>query len=87
MQTENGFFLKKEGKLITLLHHSDDQTMQLTRDENSYVYSDNKITISFNTTDFQMVDVLKFDAGLSGVTLKKAAEMKVLIDSVPGLFE
>lgn len=86
MQTENGFFLKKEGKLITLLHHSGDQTMQLTRDENSYVYSDNKITISFNTTDFQMVDVLKFDAGLSGVTLKKAAEMKVLIDSVPGLF-
>ncbi len=86
MQTENGFFLKKEGKLITLLHHSGDQTMQLTRDENSYVYSDNKITISFNTTDFQMVDVLKFDAGLPGVTLKKAAEMKVLIDSVPGLF-
>lgn len=86
MQTENGFFLKKEGKLVTLLHHSGDQTMQLTRDENSYVYSDNKITISFNTTDFQMVDVLKFDAGLPGVTLKKAAEMKVLIDSVPGLF-
>lgn len=86
MQTENGFFLKKEGKLITLLHHSGDQTMQLTRDENSYVYSDNKITISFNTTDFQMIDVLKFDAGLPGVTLKKAAEMKVLIDSVPGLF-
>ena len=86
MQTENGFFLKKEGKLITLLHHSGDQTMQLTRENDSYIYLDEEITVSFDATDFQMVDVLKFDAGLPGVTLKKAAEMKVLIDSVPGLF-
>ena len=86
MQTENGFFLKKEGKLITLLHHSGDQTMQLTRDDDSYIYSDEEITVIFDATDFQMVDVLKFDAGLPVVTLKKAAEMKVLIDSVPGLF-
>jgi len=87
MQTEKGFFLKKERKLITLLHHSGDQTMQLTRKEDLYLYSDEEIAVSFDAADFQIIGAIKLKTDLPGVTLKKASEMKVLIDSVPGLFE
>ncbi|MDO9256132.1 MAG: putative selenate reductase subunit YgfK [Bacteroidales bacterium] len=81
-QTENGFLLQKNGDTSILLHRNGDKIMKLTKDENAYNYSDEEISVSFDLVDFHIIHIIKLKAGNSGITLNKAAEMKVLIDSV-----
>jgi len=82
-QTENGFLLQKFGSTTTLLHRNGDKVMKLTKDENAYNYSDEEISVRFDLADFQIIDYINRNAVNSGILLKKAADMKVLIDSVP----
>ncbi len=82
-QTENGFLLQKFGSTTTLLHRNGDKVMKLTKDENAYNYSDEEISVRFDLADFQIIDYINRNAVNSGISLKKAADMKVLIDSVP----
>jgi putative selenate reductase len=81
-QTENGFFLQKNGAIATLLHRDADKVMKLTKGKDAYKFSDEEISVSFDLVDFHIIHILKLKAGNSGITLNKAAEMKVLIDSV-----
>jgi len=81
-QTENGFFLQKNGAIATLLHRDADKVMKLTKGEDAYKFSDEEISVSFDLVDFHIIHILKLKAGNSEITLNKAAEMKVLIDSV-----
>ncbi len=81
-QTENGFFLKKDGATTTLLHRNGDKIMQLTKEPGLYRFSDEEIDASFGITDFHIIHATKLKDSGTGLILKKAAEMKVLIDSV-----
>ncbi len=82
-QTENGFFLKKDGATTTLLHRNGNKVTKLTKDENAYKFSDEEITVSFDLVDFHIINVQKQKDCNTGIVLKNATEMKVLIDSVP----
>ncbi len=84
-QTENGFFLKKDGATSTLLHRNGDKIMQLSKAPDLYSFSDDEINVNFGLTDFQIITAEKIQNVQSLVILKKAAEMKVLIDSVNGI--
>jgi putative selenate reductase len=84
-QTENGFFLQNDRATSTLLHRSGNKVMKLTKDETAYKFSDEEISVSFDLVDFHIIDFLKLETVNSEITLKKAAEMKVLIDSVTGI--
>ncbi len=81
-QTGNGFYLQKEGLTTTLFHRKGDKVMQLTKGENLYRYSDVEVEVNFDLNDFQVVTVNKLNYSGSDIVLDKAAEMKVLIDSV-----
>jgi putative selenate reductase len=81
-QTENGFFLQKDGVTATLLHRNEDKISKLTKDENAYNFSDEEISVSFNLVDFHVINAVKLKALDPEIKLNKAAEMKVLIDSV-----
>ncbi len=80
--TENGFFLQKNGDTSTLLHRNGDKIIKLTKDENAYNFSDEEISVSFDLVDFHILNVAKLKSEKMGITLNKATEMKVLIDSV-----
>ena len=86
-QTENGFLLQKDSLTTTLLHREGDKVMTLTKDENEYNYSDTEISVTFDLVDFHIINTIKLKADNSEITLNKAAEMKVLIDSVTGIQE
>jgi putative selenate reductase len=81
-QTENGFLLQKNGVSTTLLHRNGDKIMKLTKDENEYNYSDEEIAVSFDLVDFHVIIAVKLKVLDPEIKLNKAAEMKVLIDSV-----
>jgi putative selenate reductase len=84
-QTENGFLLQKEGATATLLHRNGDKIIKLTKDEDNYRFSDGDISVSFDLVDFHILNTEKMKFFTSEIVLKKAAEMKVLIDSVTGI--
>jgi putative selenate reductase len=84
-QTENGFFLQKDSVATTLLHRNGDKVMKLTKDETVYEFSDEEISASFDLVDFHIINIVKLKPENSGIILKNAAEMKVLIDSVTGI--
>ena len=86
-QTENGFLLQKSGASTTLLHREGDKVMKLTKDENEYNYSDEAIAVSFDLVDFHIKYIEKLEDDNPEITLKNAAQMKVLIDSVTGIQE
>jgi len=81
-QTENGFLLQKNGASTTLLHRNGNKIMKLTKDENAYHYSDEALAVSFDLVDFHVINAVKLKALDPEIKLDKAAEMKVLIDSV-----
>ena len=81
-ETENGFLLQKNGESSTLLHRNGDKIMKLTKDENEYNYSDEEIAVSFDLVDFHVIIAVKLKVLDPEIKLNKAAEMKVLIDSV-----
>ena len=85
--TENGFFLQKNSATSTLLKRNGDKVMKLTKGEDSYKFSDEEILVSFDLIDFHIINVAKLKSENSEITLKNAAEMKVLIDSVTGIPE
>ena len=86
-QTENGFLLQKDGATTTLLHRNGDKVMKLTKGDVSYKFSDEVIAVDLDLIDFHIINALKLKADNSEIKLKKAAEMKVLIDSVIGIQE
>jgi nucleosome binding factor SPN SPT16 subunit len=61
--------------------------MKLTKDENEYNYSDEAIAVSFDLVDFHVKYLEKLKDDNPEITLKNAAQMKVLIDSVTGIQE
>jgi putative selenate reductase len=81
-QTENGFFVQKDGAIKTLLHRNGDKIMKLTKAENKYNFSDEEIAVGFDLIDFRIINLEKLKTLNTEILLKKAAEMKVLIDSV-----
>jgi len=81
-QTENGFLLQKDGATTTLLHRNGDKVMTLTKGEVSYKFYDEEIAVDFDLVDFHIIKTMKLKADNSEIKLKKASEMKVLIDSV-----
>lgn len=81
-QTENGFFLRKDGETTILLHRNGDKVMRLSKGEDFYRFTDEEIAVSFDLVNFQIINIEKLSPGNSGIVLNKAAEMKVLIDSV-----
>ncbi len=80
-QTENGFYLLKDGTATTLLHRQSDKTMKMTKDSAFYNYSDQDLQVRFDIVDFHVVESVLLNNGIVSVLLNKAAEMKVLIDS------
>jgi len=81
-QTENGFFIQPDSAIRTLFHRNGDKIMKLTKDENKYSFSDEEIAVSFDLIDFRIIILEKLKTISTEILLKKAAEMKVLIDSV-----
>ncbi|MFA5972821.1 MAG: putative selenate reductase subunit YgfK [Lentimicrobiaceae bacterium] len=81
-QTENGFLLQKNGATKTLLHRNGDKIMKLTKGEDNYKFFDEEISVSLDLIDFHIINTAKLKSENTEITLKKAAEMKVLIDSV-----
>jgi len=81
-QTENGFFLQKEGVAESLLHRKGNKVMELTRDKDKYRFSDGEIDVSFASDNFQIIKFEKLKDTNSEFILTDAAEMKILIDSV-----
>jgi putative selenate reductase len=86
-QTENGFFLRKDGLTKTLLHRNGDKIMKLIKDENTYKFTTEELTVTFNLFDFHLINIENLKADNPGIVLRKASEMKVLIDSVTGIQE
>lgn len=84
-QTENGFFLKKTGGNTTLFHRTGESVMQLSKNADGYRFSDAETNVSFGLADFQIVSIDNKPENHAGIILSKAAEMKVLIDSVTGI--
>jgi putative selenate reductase len=81
-QTENGFLIHKDSAAKTLLHRNGDKILTLTKDENAYHFSDEEISVRFDLVDFHIINTVNLKAANSEITLQRAAEMKVLIDSV-----
>jgi putative selenate reductase len=86
-RTENGFFIQKEGVSTTLLHRTGDKVMKLTKGTDLYEFTDEEIIVIFDLVDFHIINAVKLKDINSGIVLKNAAEMKVLIDSVTGIQE
>jgi hypothetical protein len=61
--------------------------MKLTKGEDNYKFTDGKISVSLDLVDFHIINTAKLTSENTEITLKKAAEMKVLIDSVKGIRE
>ena len=83
-QTENGFLLYEEGDTKILLHRNAEQVIRLSKDTESYSYSDEDSDVKFDLADFHILNAKLKNKKSSEIHLKKAAEMKLLIDSVPG---
>ena len=81
-QTENGFFLQKEEATTTLLQRKGDKLLKLTKGVDLYRFSDDEWQVSFDLTDFKIVSINSWKLSETEIILNKAAEMKVLIDSV-----
>ncbi|MEI8046942.1 MAG: putative selenate reductase subunit YgfK [Bacteroidota bacterium] len=81
-QTENGFFLQKEGVTKTLLQRKGDHVLKLTKGDDLYRFFDAELQVSFDLTDFRIVNINNPKLSETEIILHKAAEMKVLIDSV-----
>jgi putative selenate reductase len=81
-QTENGFFLQKNESEKSLLHRMGDKLMKLTKAKDFYSFTDDKIQVSFDLIDFHIINVNKLKGSDTEIILSKAAEMKVLIDSI-----
>lgn len=83
-QTENGFFLQDNGTNRTLLHRNGNQLLKLTKTAEMYLFSNEVAEFSFNIFDFHIFKSKLLTNSANPFLLEKAAEMKVLIDSVPG---
>jgi len=81
-QTDNGFFMKKDGAATIILHRNGDKIMRLSKEPDFYRFSDEEINIKFDLIDFHIINAKKLKEFNTGMILKKVAEMKVLIDSV-----
>jgi putative selenate reductase len=86
-QTENGFYLQNDGATTTLLHRQGDQVMKMAKDSAFYNYSDQDIQVRFDIVDFHAVESHLLNNTIATVLLKKAAEMKVLIDSADTILQ
>jgi putative selenate reductase len=81
-QTENGFFLQKNESTTNLLYRNGDKIMSLLKTENQYTFSAEEIHVSFDTKAFKVIQAVnRIETNLE-ISLAKAAEMKVLIDSI-----
>jgi len=81
-QTENGFFIQKDADGTTLLHRNGESVMKLTKAADLYEFSNNEINVKFDLIDFHIISAEKKGYLNTEIILNKAAEMKVLIDSV-----
>ncbi len=81
-QTENGFFLKNDGASKTLLYRNGNTIIQLTKEQGFYRFSNDEVAASFDADNFRIIEVSRLKKADSSFLLSKAAEMKVLIDSV-----
>jgi putative selenate reductase len=81
-QTENAFFLQKKEATTTLLQRKGEKLLKLTKGVDLYRYFDDELQVSFDLTDFKIVSINRRKLSETGIILNKAAEMKVLIDSV-----
>lgn len=78
--TENGFYFKNESAGVVLMHHKDDALHSLQKSETHYTYSTGGVCVRFNLHDFAIQEIEQNPE--TELVLKKAAEMKVLIDNV-----
>lgn len=85
-QTENGFFLQKDGAKTSLLHRNGDKITRFEKDAALYRFSDEEIDASFDLIDFHIINVTCLKEMNSEIVLRKASQMKVLIDSVHSAF-
>jgi len=62
------------------MHHKDDVLHSLQKSETHYTYSTGEVCVRFNLHDFAIQEIEQNPE--TELVLKKAAEMKVLIDNV-----
>ena len=81
-QTENSYFLKRDGNKTILLYRATDQISQLTRTNKVYSFKSTEIEVDFIGEDFIPEKARKLKPGLNSIELSKAANMKFLLDTL-----
>jgi len=80
-QTDNGFYFQNESGLVTLINRSGEAISKLSKTDQVYVFSNSEVTISFDITGFQIISAESHQENTNKILLKKAADMKVLLDN------
>ena len=85
-QTDNGFLFQQQGDTTILLHRSGEEISSLSKTLTSYQYSNSRVKIIFDAAGFNITNV-EFPLPAPGeIILTEAAEMKILIDTIPYTF-
>jgi len=85
-QTDNSFFLKQEGNTTILLHRFGDEISQLSKTLESYQFSNSRLKVNFDASDFGIITAETAEPSITEFILSEAAEMKVLLDTIPYTF-
>jgi len=85
-QTDNSFFLKQEGNTTILLHRFGDEISQLSKTLESYQFINSRLKVNFDASDFGIITAETAEPSITEFILSEAAEMKVLLDTIPYTF-
>jgi putative selenate reductase len=85
-QTDNGFLFQQQGDTTILLHRSGEDISCLSKTLTSYQYSNSRVKIIFDAAGFNITHVEFPLPAPAEIILSEAAEMKILIDTIPYTF-
>jgi putative selenate reductase len=84
--TENGFLFQREGNTSILLHRIGGEISRLSKTAASYQYSNSRVKVIFDAAGFNITNVEPVQPSIHEFILSEAAEMKILLDTIPYTF-
>ncbi|MFN8133824.1 MAG: hypothetical protein U0Z17_00820 [Bacteroidales bacterium] len=85
-QTDNSFLFQQEDNTSILLHRTGDEVSRLSKTHHSYQFSNSRVNVSFSAADFSITKAETSGTALAEIILSEAAEMKILLDTIPYTF-
>lgn len=85
-QTDNSFLFQQEDNTSILLHRTGEEVSRLSKTHHSYQFSNSRVNVSFSAADFSITKAETSGTALAEIILSEAAEMKILLDTIPYTF-